>query len=257
MSAESYFSSVRLLVLAVEETSRQELVQLLNEEGYAVSGVAALKEALTEMKSTAFALILADLSTRRSRPASKLASLLRHRPPSMPLGIVTAQVVSRWDKRWRSVDFSLSRPVKTTRLLTEVAACLKKPLSIEQARQAEVLRSFVEAIVAKDWNRLRSLCARGVNYAAPRTPPHSSASPLRGIEAIQTYAASVWQDAAHLRLDVSGIYPRPAGLALRYLRYSARPGGEWSWQEETELFGFVGEQITRIGLPTSSAPEVG
>lgn len=249
MNDERVFSPPRVLVVEAEPALRQALMGLLSEEGYAPSSVASIEEAMVVVEETAFALILADLMAGRSRHSFTPAHILRRHTPTTPLGILTDEAISPWDGRWSVFAFTLPKPVEISRLLTEVAACLHRPFSREQARQAEVLRRLVEAISARGKNRLLSLCTEDVRYYPPAASLGFTAHPLEGKRAIEAYALSFWQHAPLLRLEVGDIYARPSGLALRYLRYATTSDGGWAWQEGTAVFQFVGDYISQIGFP--------
>lgn len=249
MSNEGLSTPARLLVVEADPTLRQALLRLLSEEGYAPFEAASLEEAWDIVDTSSFALILADLYVGRSRFSFTPAHLLRRHTPGTPLGILTNEAVSPWDEQWSAFVFALSKPVDAVRLLTEIAACLKRPFSSEQREQVAVLRRFVEAIVHKAWSRLSGMCTERVSYYPPEAFSLFPIRPLRGRMALRAYAASVWQDAPHLRLEILEIYSRPRGLALRYLIYAAAPDGGWAWQENTEVFQFLGKRISQIGLP--------
>lgn len=254
MNDERVFSAPRVLVVEAEPTLRQALMRLLTEEGYAAAGVATLDEAWAIVNYRSFALILADLIVGKSLHSFTPAHILRRHTPTIPLGIVTDEEISPWDERWSAFAFTLSKPLETTRLLTEIAACLHKPFSRAQARQAEVVRRFVEAIAARGRSRLLSLCTEDVKYIPPETFPRLTAGHMEGKRALEAYTSSVWQDAPRLRLEVTGIYTRPRGLALRYLRFAPTADNRWAWQEQTEVFQFVGDYISQIGLPDYEKP---
>ena len=254
MNDKSVFSPPRVLVVEAEPALRQALMQLLIEEGYAAAGVATLDDAWAIVDFRSFALILADLIVGKSPHSFTPAHILRRHTPATPLGIVTDEEISPWDERWSAFAFSLSKPLETTRLLTEIAACLHKPFNRAQARQAEVLRRFVEAVAARGGRRLLSLCTENVRYVPPETFPRFTAGHLEGKRALEAYTSSVWQNAPHLRLEVTDIYTRPRGLALRYLRFAPTADNGWAWQEQTEVFQFVGDCISQIGLPDYEKP---
>lgn len=86
------------------------------------------------MEQTTFALILADLPAGKSRHSFTPAHLLRRHTPSTPIGLFIPEQVSPWDERRGVFAFLLAQPLDPTRLLTEMAACLNRPLSAAQAR---------------------------------------------------------------------------------------------------------------------------
>ena len=254
MNDESVFSPLRVLVVEAEPALRQALMQLLSEEGYVPSGIASLEEALAAVEETAFELMLADLIAGKSRHSFTPAHILRRHTLSTPMGLLTDEDISPWDKRRNVFAFILSKPIETARLLTEVAACLKRPVSRAQARQAEVLRCFVEAILARRWRRLLSLSTEDMHYYPPGSSFGLTIGPMQGASAIEAYASSLWQDAPCLRLEVNKIYCRPRGLALRYLRFAPTADDGWAWQEGTQIFQFVGDRISAIGFPDYENP---
>ncbi len=249
MSEEDVSAPARILVVEADPTLRQALMQLLSKEGYAPFGAASLEEANTAVDATTFALILADLLVGKSRSSFMPAHVLRRHASAIPIGVLTDEPVLPWDERWSAFAFALSKPVGVARLLTEIAACLKRPLSSEGTEQEAVLRRFLQALVDKAWRRLLSLCTEDVSYYPPVAFSLFPSRPLRGNIALRAFAASIWQDAPHLRLEVSEVYRRPRGLALRYLVCAAAPDGGWAWQESTEVFQFSGKRISQIGFP--------
>lgn len=254
MKDDRNFSQPHILIVEAEPTLRHTLIQLLSEEGYAPSGVASLDEAWETVSHHFFALILADLLVGKSPHSFTPAHLLRRHTSSTPMGVLTDNPVSPWDEQWSTFAFTLSKPIETTRLLAEIAACLHLPFNREQERQAEVLRRFLEAITARGWSRLLRLCTEGIRYYPSETFSRFTATPLQGTKALEAYTSSIWQDAPRLRLEVSNIYSRPGGLALRYLRYAPTADYGWAWQESTEIFQFAGDRICQIGLPDHDQP---
>lgn len=248
MSQELVFPSPRVLVVEAEPLLLEALLGLLRAEGYSSFGVGSLEEALAVVEETSFALLVADLIAGKSRHSFTPAQVLRRHAPSTPIGIFTTEDLSRWDERRSLFAFLLTKPIHPTQLLTEVAACLSRPLSAAQARQAEIVRRFFEALSARRWNSLLQLCTQNVKYAAPTALLGVPCTVLEGKRAITVFASSVWQSAPGLRLEVSAIYSRPSGLAVRYLRAAPTPEEGWAWQEHTQLFACVGDQISLIGL---------
>ncbi len=242
-------SPPHLLVVEADLLARRALLRLLEQDGYTATGVASLEEALIAVDAAPFDLLLADLHVGRSRHSFTPAHLLRRHALPTPLAILTQEAFSLWDKRWEAFAFVLAKPVEGGKLLAEVAACLKHPWSQEQIRQGEVLRRFVAAVRDQAWNRLLGMCTEDVIYYPSAALPWFSVRPLRGLLALRAYAASVWQGVPHLRLEVHEIASRPKGLALRYVSYVATPEGGWTWYANTEVFQFVGERISQIGLP--------
>ncbi len=248
------FSSPPILIVEEEPALRNALIQLLSEEGYAPSGVASLDEAWETVDRRSFALMLADLLVGRSPHSFTSAHLLRRHAPSTPMGIMTDQAVSPWDRQWSAFAFTIPKPIETTRLLVEVAASLHLPLSREQMRQEEIVRRLLEAIAARSWRRLLSLCTEDIRYYPSEAFPGFTAGPAQGAKALEAFMSSVWQNAPRLRLEVSNIFSRPRGLALRYLRYAPTADDGWAWQESTALFQFVGDYICQIGFPDLARP---
>lgn len=254
MKGDRGFSQPPILIVVAEPTLRHTLIQLLSEEGYAPSGVASLDEAWEIVSHHSFALVLADLLVGKSQHSFTPAHLLRRHTTSTPMGVLTDKTVSAWDEQWSAFAFTLSKPIEMTRLLVEIAACLYLPFSREQMRQEEVLRRLLETITARGWSRLPSLCTEDIRYYPSEASSRFTASPLQGTKALEAYTASIWQDAPRLRLEVSNIYSRPGGLALRYLRYAPTADHGWAWQESTEIFQFAGDRICQIGLPDHDQP---
>lgn len=248
MSQEQLFPPPRVLVVEAEPLLLEALLGLLRAEGYTSSGVGSLEEALAVVEETSFALIVADLFAGKSRHSFTPAHMLRRRTQSIPIGIFTEEDISRWDERRSLFAFLLTKPIHPTQLLTEVAACLSRPPSSAQARQAEVVQRFFEALSARRWNSLLKLCIQNVKYAVPTALLGVPGTVLEGKQALTVFASSVWQSVPGLRLEVSAIYSRPRGLAVRYLRAAPTPEQGWAWQEHTQLFAFVGDQISLIGL---------
>ena len=255
MNDSQVFSPPPILIVEEEPALRNALIQLLSEEGYAPSGVASLDEAWETVDQRSFSLILADLLVGKSPHSFTSAHLLRRHAPLIPMGILTDQAVSLWERQWNAFAFTLPKPLETTRLLVEVAACLHLPLSREQMRQEEVVRRLLEAIAARGWSRLLSLCTEDVRYYPSEPFPGFTAGPLQGAKALEAFTSSIWQDAPRLRLEVGNIYSRPRGLALRYLCYAPTADDGWAWQESAALFQFVGDRICQIGFPDLDQPQ--
>jgi hypothetical protein len=220
--------------------------------GYAPQGVADLPAALALAEDVAFALVLADLHVSASRYALTPGHVLRRRVAPSPMGLfitppfLTAEAVDA-----AGFAFSVPLPVNLETLLTQVAVALHRPLSRRQVRQAMIVASYLEALVAQRWDDLLACCTGDVVYQLPDDGwPTTSPAALRGQEEVRTYLTSVTPlyrptYVAHLR-----VYPRPHGLIARCTSLWEALGGTRKQAATTIFFRFRGMRISQIGIPS-------
>jgi CheY-like chemotaxis protein len=250
-------SPQRLLLVARHRPMRDALLTLSTEEGYVPTGVSSLEEALATLAQQSYSCILADLHVGVSPYASTPAHVLRRRAHPTPVGLLTEQALVL--EQWASLGFAfaLPLPVDASWLLTEVAASLQYPLSREQQRQARCVERFLRAWGLQAWTNLLRLCADEVLCYPTTLFPQASSAPVQDRLALLGQLRTFRQRYHSMRIEASGIYGRPQGLAVRFSRGTARLGQGWEISSGSALFSFAGERICQIGRPLSEQQQQG
>lgn len=244
-------SPARLLVVEASQALREALLSLLVEEGYDTRGVGSLEEALTEIEQQSYALILADLFAGVSRHVFTPAHILRRCAQIAPPGLITAQELALERQPLAGLAVAIPRPLDVTWLLTEIAASLNYPLSPQQQRQAEVVKSFLEHWGTQKWKSMLSLCTEDIISYSSALLPNGAGSPAWGKVALLAQASAFRRRYRRLRIEAQGIYWRPHGLAVRYKGYFVERGVGWDFFTGTELFEFASARICQIGVRMS------
>lgn len=252
--ALSESTSADVLVVESNRSLIEALLSLLAEEGYGARGVSSLEEALAEIERQSYALILADLFAGISKHSFTPAHILRRRAQRIPLGLITTQAHVLEQPHLDGFAFALPKPVAAPVLFTEIALCLKRPLSPQEQRQARIVEQFLAAWGFQEWKSLLSLCTNEI-ICSPSFPfPSTSGRPVQGKMALLALLTSIRRRYHSFRIEVQGIYHRPHGLAVPYIGYVAEFGKGWESFSGTDLFEFTGEQICQIGNePRSSS----
>ncbi|HEU5198090.1 MAG TPA: nuclear transport factor 2 family protein [Ktedonobacterales bacterium] len=244
-------SAARILVIEPDDDLREALQTTLQEEGYQVSGVASLEQALSAVDEQSFHLVLADVFVGRSPHSFSEAHILRRHVHPTPLAVLTTQKIDQEEAAYHKFAFIAHMPFDLDGLLALVAAQFDHPLSAEQQRQAEVVRRFYAALDANDWDTLKTLCAVDITFFPPAKMPFDPSKRVRGLDTYLAYvqeAKRFYPD--HVTEDMV-IYARPRGLAARYQASWRLPNFTTQRLAGTTLFHFEGEHIRQIGVSMS------
>lgn len=243
---------VRLLVVERSRLFREGLLSLLAQEGYAARGVASLEEALAALDEQSYACILADLFAGVSRHSFTPAHILRRRAQLIPLGLITPLAHVLEDPQLEGFAFAHSRPIDVTTLFTQIAACLKYPLDMQQQRQTQILERFLAVWNAQEWKSLLRLCTEEISYYPSSLSPRAAHSPIQGKLAFLGLVTALRRSYHRVRVEVQGVYRRPQGLAVCYSGCAARYGENWEFFSGVELVRFTDDRICQIGTPLSN-----
>lgn len=224
------------------------LYAALQEEGYALSSVNSLDEALEALKTQTFPLILTDLYAGRSRHSFAQAHILRRRAQPIPIGLLTTQNILPEEARREGFAFLVQMPFDLDDLFAQVAAVLHPTLTPEQQRQAEAVQRYFAAINERDWEAMAALCAEDVAYYPPLDSRFARMRKLTGRRAFYAYVEEATRHVA-FRLLQEGIYPRRKGLMALYEMRSLLPGSDTpQHMQGVTLFHFQGESISQLGV---------
>ena len=243
-----------LLVLEPDDALRLALEELLREEGYQVSVAASLAEGLAWVQTQSCALILADLFVGRYAAGSSTpAHTLRRRVQPIPVGLLMTAPLSETEALRAGFAFVLGKPFELEDLLTQVAEALPVEFTAEQERQADVVRRYLAALVAQDWESLLALCTPDVRYYPPAASGVTPARRLQGQTAFRAYAEAAAQHYHQVAFADLCLYARPKGLVAQYTSQWLTPDGRWKQVSLRLLFHFVGESIDQIGVQANLA----
>jgi CheY-like chemotaxis protein len=244
-------SAGRILLVEPDADLREVLQTTLQEEGYQVSSVASLQQALSAVEEQSFYLILADVFIGRSPHSFTEAHILRRHVHPTPLAVLTTQQISQEEEARHKFAFVARMPFDLDELLALIAAQFNQPLSAEQQCQAEVIRRFFAAMDANDWGTLKTLCTDDITFFPPAKMPFDPSKRVRGLDAYLAYlqeAKRFYPD--HVTEDVV-IYARPRGLAARYQASWRLPNFTTQRLAGTTLFHFEDKRIRQIGVSMS------
>lgn len=241
-------SPLPLLVVEADAELQAILVDLLQEEGYQVQGVASLDEALRCVEEQVFALILAHLFAGRSPYALTPAHMLRRRAQPTPVGLLLSLPLPADAGPPAGIAFVLPIPFELNDLIRLVAMTLQSSWSSEQQRQAEVVKQYLTAVHAAEWETVAQLCAAEVAFYPPAGSAATSARKLVGLVALRQYAERTHHHARLLEITDLRLYARPHGVVAHYLSHVVTPDGTLQRLVTTTTFHFVGERIGQVGI---------
>ncbi len=241
----------RLLVAEDDPDMREVLKLLLDEEGYKAHYAASLEEALTFAELNAYHLVVTDLFAASAHEPLASIEPLRQQAYPTPIGIMTSWRLAMAEAARQNYAFLLFKPFDVEKLLASIAASLNVPLTAEQERKAAVVRRYFEALNARDWDVLASLCTDDVTFSATPGTPH--ASPVSGRQAFRAYAETAFQRLGDIHFHDLVVYALPKGLAGRYEISWTDPRGHSQQQSGAATFYFNDEHIRQIGVRVNSA----
>lgn len=235
------------LLLVEHDSGVGNLLQVfLASEGYDAFLVASPKEALACLDEHIYSLILTDLFKLAQTDPFRSVELLRDRAHPTPVVVMTGWNVAEEEVTGRGFASLVRKPFDLEDILTSIAASLKRPLSPEQARQAEVVQAYFAALSARRWDALVALCTDEVIYTLPVGMPF--AGTFSGKEAFRAYTEDTFRHFPTARFEEVLVYSRPHGLAARYRACRETPEAEEVRVTGAALFGFEGARIAQIGV---------
>jgi len=243
---EPTLSPPRLLVVEDDEETRAVLLDVLSEEGYAVTSATSLDEALAEINQHVFDLILTDVIAWTLDAPLQGVERLKDLTQPTPVGLVTGWHIPKEAVREKGFAFFLKKPFELDDLITLVAGCVARPLTPEQERQAEVVRRYCQAIDARDWQACAALCCEEVLYYPSPGSPFDRRQDVFGRAALLEQLAYNTQVAPDFHYESYSLYGRPDGIAVRYLATIATPEGRNPLMGSI-LFQVAEGQVTQIG----------
>jgi CheY-like chemotaxis protein len=218
-------SPPHLLVAEDDEELNTVLLDLLTEEGYAVTSAASLDEALAQVSTRVFDLILTDILVWNQHAPLQGVEQLRTRAQPTPVCLLTGWGFSEEDARAQGFACLIKKPFDVDDLLARVAEMVARPLTPEQERQADVVRRYCQAIDARDWQQCAGLCREDVRYYPSPDSPFDRHQEVVGRAALLEqfdYNAVV---APNFHYTAYSLYGRPDGIAARYLATITTPEG--------------------------------
>jgi CheY-like chemotaxis protein len=239
-------SPSRLLIVEHDPGVSDLLRAFLAREGYEVLVVASPQEALAGLEEHTYHLILTDLFRTGEREPFRSIEPLRDRAHPTPVAVMTGWKVAAEEVTWRGFACLIGKPFDLEDLLTSIAACLKRPFSPEQTRQARGVQAYFAALGARDWDALVALCTDEVIYYLPGQLPF--AGTITGKAAFRAYTEETFRQFPAARFEEVLVYSHPSGLAARYRSCWQTPEAEVVRVTGAVLFGFEGERIARIGI---------
>ena len=151
-----------VLVVDDERTIVQTLVMILEQNGFEVSSACSVPEALDQINSRAFDILLSDLNIGQPGDGFTLASTMRRRWPKALTLILTGypDFETALEAIRRQVDDYLIKPIEPALLLSTLQTKLQTPSperhSVPSKRVADVIRENRNAIIAEWLKRIKS-----------------------------------------------------------------------------------------------------
>lgn len=240
-----------LLVVEDDQETRAVLLDLLSEEGYLVTGAVSLDEALAQVNTQVFDLILTDVISWTAQAPLQAVERLREQAQPTPVGLITGWSLD--EEAIKALGFAclLRKPFDLVDLLALVAESVARPLTPEQECQAGVARRYCEAIDAHDWQACAALCREDVRYYPTPNSLFDRKREVIGRAALVEqleYNAVVAPDIRYLSYS---FYGRPDGIAVRYLATIGTSEDRKRFAGSV-LFQVEGRQIAQIGYKLDS-----
>jgi CheY-like chemotaxis protein len=236
----------RVLVAEDDADLRYILQLLLEEEGYQIATATGLDEALAQIDTQTFALVLTDLFAKMPQnPLGSAQVLLRHAHPT-PVAVMTGWRLSAEEVERQGFRFLVPKPFDLDEMLALVKAAVHPRLTVEQRRQTQVVDGLFAAVAARDWDALAQLCVEDVTYSPPGDGGVSAT--LTGRQAFIGYVQESLRTVTAAHFDEVAIYPLPTGIGSRYI-------ATWLDLDNAErrlsggaLFQFEHDRIAQIGM---------
>jgi CheY-like chemotaxis protein len=242
----------RLLLVELTQELREILTIALTEEGYLPASVSSFEAAHGLLDEQTFEFVLADLFVGSAQPGLAQANLLKRRAQPTPMGLLTTQRLPPEEAKPHGFAFLLQMPFDLEELLRLIAANIRRPLSAEQARQAERAERLFVALNGRDMETAMSLCAEDVAYYPPAASPVKAGKKVEGRAPYRAHLEELFRLMPDLRFEEMLFYGRPKGLAARYAARWSAPNGTRKQLAGTTLFRFRGEQIAQVGILLNS-----
>lgn len=241
--------SVRPHVLVVEDDLelRDLLTLLLREEGYLVTSASSLEQAMALLETRTFHFILSGVF--RQAPGDPLASVepLRERAWPIPVGIMTAWVISEEVVKQRGFACLIRKPFDIDDVSATIATCLNTPLSSKQMNQARIVERFYAALNSHDSAAAASLCAEDFTFFPSALSINPSQTQVQGRETYRAYLEEIFRFYRHLRAEIGSIAAHPRGLAVHHVMRWDDAEGAPRYRVNGMVFAFAGEQIAQLG----------
>ena len=190
---------------------------------------------------------------RYAAGSSTPAHTLRRRVQPIPVGLLMTNPLSETEALRAGFAFVLGKPFELEDLLTQVAEALPVEFTAEQERQANVVRRYLAALVAQDWEGLLALCTSDVRYYPTAASVGTTTRRVQGRTALRAYAEAAAQHDRQVSHADLCLYARPKGLVAQYTSQWLSSDGRWRPLVTRLLFHFVGESIDQIGVQTNLA----
>lgn len=129
---EAIAGPVQILVVEDDQDMRETMHIALEEEGYMVTTVASLQQALDLIETQSFHLIISDLFAKTPANALDSVAPLVARAYPTAVGVVSGWHISQEEIERSGIRFHLLKPFELDHLLATVAASLAIPRSAEQ-----------------------------------------------------------------------------------------------------------------------------
>lgn len=237
-----------LLVVEPDDELRDLYALILSEEGYALTLVRTLDDALAVLDEHTFALILADLYTWTAPRALDSAHTLRRQAHPTPIGLLSTQSIPSEEASAAGFAFLIHLPFDLDTFLTQIASTLARPFSDEQRRHMEVIARYIAAIEAGDAAAQAATCCEDVIFYPPPASAVTTTRRLIGRTAVQAYFARCNEQYRSVTFEASLPYARPKGIALRYTACWITPDGMRQCASAVALFHFKEGAIAQVGI---------
>ena len=183
-------------------------------------------------------------------PAFEQVAEIVARARPTPVGLLSGWKVADGEVARLGLRFALHQPFDVGDLLVRVAQMLGDPLPPAKDEAAALARRYFEALGAKNWAELLSVCSGNVRFAGPQGSRF--AATLVGRQAFLLHSKQTFEVFRDAKFRDLVIYQTPGGVAVRYLG-TWTSGGVAAQQAGTAILRIEEGRIERIGVEMNQA----
>jgi len=231
-----------ILLLEDDEDIADTTADILQDLGYRITIARDAESALRALETEAFSLVLTDFLLGTPAESATIAQGVLDAAGSVPVGCMTG---------WRLPET----------LLEEYSFILKKPFGIEELIEAvgrvtvpqvedegisSVIRSYFDALNARDWRGLTKLCTDDVVYHLPGEDRLSTR--IVGRDALEPHAELAFSGFPEAKFEIERVSWVLRGAVAHFRSTWRSASGARPSMSGAVLLVFKGDSISEIGV---------